>query len=118
MDHTSGYGAYGIMPGYLDKYTIGNRPNGTYTPRFRNLTDNNSEVILLEVMAIKAALCAWTGKACPPQIKGFGKRFKQAMRGPGPWVAYLAGFGEHLPNADSRMMLDEPKKFWYSTGTI
>ena len=46
-------------------------------------------------------------KAMAPQVKGFGVRFKQALRAPGPWIAYISGFGEHLPDLNSRMMLDE-----------
>lgn len=110
MDHVSGYGASGIMPGYLDKYTIGNRPNGTYTPRFRNLNNQKPEVDFVRGYGYQGGAKRMDWKVMSTQIKGFGKRFKQAMRAPGPWVGYLVAFGEHLPNANSRMMLDESKK--------
>ena len=40
-------------------------------------------------------------------IPGFGAGFKDALSRPGPWMMMLAGFGECLPNADNRMLLDE-----------
>src|SRR6185295_2590816 len=39
MDHCFGAGANGEMPGMLDRTSSGNRPNGIYIPRFRNVTD-------------------------------------------------------------------------------
>jgi choline dehydrogenase-like flavoprotein len=110
MDHTSGFGAHGIMPGYLDKYTIGNRPNGTYIPRFRNLNEDGADVDFVRGYGYQGGASRMDWKSMSTQIKGFGPRFKQAMRAPGPWIAYLSGFGEHLPNMDSRVMLDQHKK--------
>ena len=106
MDHTSGYGAYGIMPGNLDKYTIGNRPNGTYIPRFRNLQGQDRDADFIRGYGYQGGAMRMDWRTMSSQIKGFGVRFKQAMRAPGPWMAYMSAFGEHLPNADSRMMLD------------
>src|SRR4029077_2765273 len=37
MDHHMGAGASGAMPGHEDKMPFGNRPNGIYIPRFRNV---------------------------------------------------------------------------------
>ena len=37
MDHVMGGGADGIIPGHEDKDEFGNRPNGIYVPRFRNI---------------------------------------------------------------------------------
>lgn len=110
MDHTSGVGAFGVMPGYLDKYTIGNRPNGIYIPRFRNLTDNHEEVDFLRGYGYQGGAVRMDWKMMSGQVKGFGTRFKQALRAPGPWMAYLVAFGEHLPNAESRLVLDKVKR--------
>lgn len=109
MDHTIGNGAFGIMPGNLDKYHIGNRPNGTYIPRFRNLAGQDEGMDYLRGYGYQSGAMRLDWKAMAPQIKGFGTRFKQAMRAPGPWVAYLGGFGEHLPDRNSRMELDGSK---------
>src|SRR6266851_3356306 len=37
MDHHMGAGAGGELPGHEDKVPLGNRPNGIYIPRFRNV---------------------------------------------------------------------------------
>ncbi|MDX1530820.1 MAG: GMC family oxidoreductase, partial [Rhodothermales bacterium] len=37
MDHHFKCGAVGEVPGFEDRYTYGNRPNGIYIPRFQNL---------------------------------------------------------------------------------
>src|SRR5690349_16855257 len=37
MDHVTGSGASGMVPGYEDKIDVGDRPNGIYIPRFRNV---------------------------------------------------------------------------------
>jgi len=39
MDHCMGGGARGIIPGNEDKVVLGNRPNGIYVPRFRNVKE-------------------------------------------------------------------------------
>jgi choline dehydrogenase-like flavoprotein len=107
MDHTIGNGAFGIMPGNLDKYHIGNRPNGTYIPRFRNLSSQDRDMSFVRGYGYQGQAMRMDWKAMYPQIKGFGVRLKQAMRAPGPWVSFLGGFGEHLPDRNSRMALDD-----------
>jgi choline dehydrogenase-like flavoprotein len=107
MDHTIGNGAFGIMPGNLDKYHIGNRPNGTYIPRFRNLSGQDRDMSFVRGYGYQGQAMRMDWKAMYPQIKGFGVRLKQAMRAPGPWVSFLGGFGEHLPDRNSRMALDD-----------
>src|SRR5207248_1954910 len=42
MDHHFRVGASGAIEGLLDRYYQGNRPNGIYIPRFRNLGDDAS----------------------------------------------------------------------------
>jgi choline dehydrogenase-like flavoprotein len=42
MDHIMGGGASGRIDGPADRDTIGNRPNGVYVPRFRNIGKGKS----------------------------------------------------------------------------
>ncbi len=109
MDHTGGSGAYGIMPGFMDKYYSGNRPNGIYIPRFRNVKGQDSDVDFLRGYGYQGLAQRMDWKMMSGQIPGFGKRFKQALRAPGPWMMYLGGFGEHLPDKNSRMSLASNK---------
>src|SRR5207302_5144107 len=46
MDHHMGSGASGSMPGHEDKMPFGNRPNGLYIPRFRNVDKKHKDFIL------------------------------------------------------------------------
>ena len=109
MDHTSGLGAFGVIPGFMDQYTIGNRPNGIYIPRFRNLNGQDENADFVRGYGYQGGAMRMSWQQMQGQISGFGKRFKQAMRAPGPWVFFLGGFGEHLPDPDSRMSLDSSK---------
>src|SRR2546422_11571095 len=42
MDHTMGGGASGTLLGLEERRAIGNRPNGIYVPRFRNVKSKHS----------------------------------------------------------------------------
>lgn len=111
MDHTHGYGARGLMPGDLDKYIVGNRPNGFYIPRFKNLNNQSAEdsgFVRGYGYQGHTARADWSVMSSSI-VKGFGTRFKQAIRAPGPWGVGITGFGEHLPNVNNRMFLDPDK---------
>lgn len=110
MDHTIGSGAVGFMPGFENKVAYGNRPNGIYIPRFRNLAgDSDSQSFLrgygYQGQAIRSG---WSGTSS--NTPGFGAEFKHALRNPGPWMVFLSGFGECLPYHSNRIQLDERKK--------
>lgn len=105
MDHTDQSGAFGMMPGFMDKYPIGNRPNGFYIPRFRNLQGQDEGLNFQRGYGYQGAAMRLDWRSMYGQVGGFGKGFKRALRSPGPWVMFLAGFGEHLPRRDNRMYL-------------
>lgn len=45
MDHPFGAGAGGVLPGFEDRTSFGNRPNGIYVPRFRNVKDRQPDFV-------------------------------------------------------------------------
>ena len=49
MDHNFGAGAGAGYPGFLDRTTFGNRPNGFYIPRFRNVKTEQKDFLRLRV---------------------------------------------------------------------
>jgi choline dehydrogenase-like flavoprotein len=103
MDHVLGPGALGVIPGFDERYYAGNRPNGIYVPRFRNLTGRDADFARgygYQGMALRAG---WSRAA---QLPGFGRGFKEALRAPGPWLLILRGFGECLPRRENRVTLD------------
>lgn len=113
MDHVHEVGAFGIIPGFMDQYFVGNRPNGIYIPRFRNLGDNDEATDFVRGYGYQGGAMRMNWQQMYGQIGGFGKRFKQALRNPGPWLFFLAGFGEHLPEKSNRMSLNfqRPDRF-------
>lgn len=116
MDHTYATGAMGFFMGFNDKIDFGNRPNGVYIPRFQNVNGQEKEYLRGYNYQGGAMRPGLTGQAM--NTPGFGADFKHSLRPPGPWMMYLGGFGECLPNKDNRMVLLENKKDRYGTPQI
>lgn len=116
MDHTYATGAMGFFMGFNDKIDFGNRPNGIYIPRFQNVNGQEKEYLRGYNYQGGAMRPGLTGQAM--NTPGFGADFKHSLRTPGPWMMYLGGFGECLPNKDNRMVLLENKKDRYGIPQI
>jgi len=106
MDHIMGSGATGIMPGHEDRAQIGNRPNGIYMPRFRNIKDKHPDFVRGYGFQGSGMREGW-GRGS--EMPGFGADFKNMLRQPGPWRFTFAAFGECLPHPDNRMELNHDK---------
>ena len=105
MDHVTGGGASGVLPVLKDvPDTRGNRPNGIYIPRFRNLEDRQPDFLRGYGYQGSARLVKW-GHAM--DIPGFGAAFKKEVRETRPWQISLGGFGEHLPRYENFCELDK-----------
>jgi choline dehydrogenase-like flavoprotein len=107
MDHLGGIAASGVFPGYEDRYDSGRRPTRCYLPRFRNVTDRDERFLRGFAYQGGADRLDWKRGA---SMKGFGTSLKEALRGPGPWIFGLSGFGEMLPDKRNRVWLDERKR--------
>ena len=106
MDHIMGSGATGAIPGHEDRVQIGNRPNGIYMPRFRNIGDKHPNFVRGYGFQGGGKRDDW-GRGS--ETAGFGVDFKHMLREPGPWRFTFAMFGECLPNPDNRMELNKDK---------
>ena len=106
MDHHMGAGASGAMPGHEDKMPFGNRPNGIYIPRFRNVKTKQKDFLRGYGYQGGGAREGWSRGLHMP---GFGKDFKNALKMPGPWRMSVGGFGECLPNHDNYVEVDKSK---------
>ncbi len=108
MDHQYRAGGIGAYVDHMDKYHYGNRPNGTYIPRYRNLPGNEGEVDFIRGYGYQgmALRMSWT---MPLSKKGFGADYKNSLRQPGLWIMALTGFGECLPYESNRMVLHPTK---------
>ncbi|MBI1966857.1 MAG: GMC family oxidoreductase [Gemmatimonadetes bacterium] len=94
MDHTMGGGANGTIPGFEDRIERGDRPNGIYVPRYRNVRDQHPDFLRGYAFQGGAGRSGW-GRGSSQA--GFGPGFKHALRTPGPWRFTFYGFGECLP---------------------
>src|SRR6267143_1005502 len=108
MDHIMGGGASGRIDGPADRDTIGNRPNGIYVPRFRNLGAGSPKAKFLRGYGFQGGggRSDW-GRGV--EQAGFGADFKKSLRRPGPWGFSLYGFGEMLPKEENFVEIDKNK---------
>jgi choline dehydrogenase-like flavoprotein len=108
MDHHYGSGAGGRMPGFLDKRTIGNRPNGIYIARFRNVSKEHPDFLRGYGMQGGSGRSGWGRGSSMP---GYGAAFKQSLIDDlGGWSLSASGWGETLPHEDNRITLDPTVK--------
>ena len=109
MDHHFIVGAGGKVPGFLDRYYEGNRPNGFYIPRFRNLKGPGSDGLkFVRGYGYQggAGRDGWGRGAGEP---GIGVELKKRLHDPGQWQTGMTGFGECLPYERNRAWLDAEK---------
>lgn len=106
MDHVMGGGANGRIPGNDDRIELGNRPNGIYVPRFRNVKQKHP--LLLRGYGFQGG-GSREGWERGMELRGFGADFKRTLREPGAWMFSFYGFGECLPNHENFIELDKEK---------
>jgi choline dehydrogenase-like flavoprotein len=103
MDHTIGFGAFGIFPQFAGQQAIGNRPNNVYIPRFQNVGTRHPDFVRGYGYQGMGLPIGWSRGSGMP---GFGAEWKDALAGPAPWMMFLGGFGECLPQAENRVTLE------------
>ena len=107
MDHHFLVGAQGIYDGFRDKYYQGQRPNGIYIPRFRNvggITKPNHNFVRGYGFQGAASRQDWLG-----YVKELtaNKSIREISSEPGAWKMGIVGFGETLPYHDNKMTLNK-----------
>lgn len=108
MDHHFRVGAVGRLDGFNDRYYRGRRPGGAYIPRFRNLGGKTTErKDYLRGFGYQggADRTNWTRGVA--ELTRFGANLKADLIEPGPWRIGITGFGEHLPNHQNRLYLND-----------
>jgi choline dehydrogenase-like flavoprotein len=106
MDHLIGPSVFGILPNGPDSYYFGRRPTGLYIPRFRNVSEPG-EFLRGYGYQGAAMRTGGRGNAVAPQV--MGAELKKLTRTLGPWMVYISGFGEMLPNPENRVTLEKSK---------
>ncbi len=90
MDHCMGGGARGRVPGNEDRIQLGNRPNGIYVPRFRNVKQKHPLFLRGYGFQGSASRPKWERGA---EMRGFGAKFKHTLSRPGPWRCSFTASG-------------------------
>ena len=109
IDHTSGDGAWGIMPGFRDEFHLPNRPNGFYVPRFRNLAGKDEGADFFRGYAYQGLALRMNLKGVLSILSRKHDGLADGSRKPGPWIVSLTGFGECLPYESNRVYLRPDK---------
>lgn len=107
MDHIMGGGANGRIDAPMDKDSIGNRPNGIYVPRFRNVGKNTTTKFVRGYGFQGGGGRSDWGRGM--EQTGFGAEFKKSLRRPGTWGFSFYGFGEMLPKESNFVEIDKTK---------
>jgi choline dehydrogenase-like flavoprotein len=108
MDHHMGSGASGTMPGHEDKMPFGNRPNGIYVPRFRNVDAKTKQKNFIRGYGYQGG-GGREGWGRGSYMSGFGADFKNMLKKPGPWHMGFGGFGECLPYHSNYIEVNKDK---------
>jgi choline dehydrogenase-like flavoprotein len=115
MDHHMGSGAEGIMPGHEDKMPFGNRPNGIYVPRFRNVKTKQKDFLRGYGYQGGGERQGWERGL---RMAGIGAEFKNRISAPGNWTLNLGGFGECLPDHKNYVKIEKEKVDAWGIPTI
>ncbi len=107
MDHVGGASAIGMYPGFTDRYYRGRRPQANLIPRYRNV-DAQEDYLRGFSLGTMAFRSNWKlGSQFPV---GIGADAKKKLRDPGPWMIFVGGSAEMLPNSENRVTLHETRK--------
>jgi choline dehydrogenase-like flavoprotein len=102
MDHIYALHVAGVMPDGPATYYKGRRPTGLYIPRFRNVSEPGD---FLRGYGYQGGISRIGWRSTALTTPGIGAELKERTRKLGPWVAYVAGFGEMLPDPNNRVTL-------------
>ena len=118
MDHHFKVGASGLSDGFKDQYYKGQRPNGIYIPRFRNLNKQTARKDYLRGFGYQgsASRVDWTLPI--KELNHFGAKLKAELIAPGPWRFGIGSWGECLPYHENRLYLNETVRDKWGQPTV
>ena len=118
MDHHFKVGATGMSDDFADRYYRGNRPNGIYIPRFRNLNRETRQKDYLRGFGYQggASRVDWTRQV--KELSYFGSKLKADLIAPGPWRFGIGSWGECLPYHENRMYLNDDLRDKWGQPTV
>jgi choline dehydrogenase-like flavoprotein len=118
MDHHFKVGATGMSDDFADRFYRGNRPNGIYIPRFRNLNAATKQKDYLRGFGYQggASRTDWTRQI--KELSYFGSKLKADLIAPGPWRFGIGSWGECLPYHENRMYLSDKVRDKWGQPTV
>jgi choline dehydrogenase-like flavoprotein len=118
MDHHFKVGATGMSDEFADRYYRGNRPNGIYIPRFRNLNRETKQKDYLRGFGYQggASRVDWTRQI--KELSFFGSKLKADLIAPGPWRFGIGSWGECLPYHENRLYLNHALRDKWGQPTV
>jgi choline dehydrogenase-like flavoprotein len=115
MDHHFRTGASGTWEGDEDKFIFGDRPNGIYMPRYRNVGKDKRDYLRSFGYQGGGDRAGWQRVIAET---GFGADMKERATEPGPWTMGMMGFGECLPYYENKITLNRDQKDAWGLPTL
>jgi len=106
MDHHFKVGAGGVSDDFGDRFYKGQRPNGIYIPRFRNLDAQSRQKDYIRGFGYQGSGSRENWARGIKELSYFGADLKADLIAPGPWRFGIGSWGECLPYHDNRMFLN------------
>ncbi|MCE7795995.1 GMC family oxidoreductase [Sphingobium sufflavum] len=110
MDHLYALSVVGLLPKGPDTYYHGRRPTGLYIPRYRNLNPAGEGNDFVRGFGYQGGVSRMGWRSTALGLPGVGAELKDRARKLGPWMVYISGFGEMLPNPNNRVTLNANQK--------
>ncbi len=107
MDHMYALSTAGILRSGPDTYYKGRRPTGIYIPRYRNVTEESDGYV--RGYGFQGGASRIGGRPRAGEA-GIGAELKEKGHKLGPWMVFISGFGEMLPDPNNRVTLHPTRK--------
>jgi glucoside 3-dehydrogenase (cytochrome c) catalytic subunit len=118
MDHHFKVGAQGVSDDFADRFYRGQRPNGIYIPRFRNLDAQSRQKDYIRGFGYQGSASRENWARGIKELTTFGADLKADLIAPGPWRFGIGSWGECLPYHENRMYLNDKVRDKWGLPTV
>ena len=118
MDHHFRVGATGLSDDFGDRFYKGQRPNGIYIPRFRNLDARSRQKDYVRGFGYQGSASRENWARGIKELSVFGADLKADLIAPGPWRFGIGSWGECLPYHENRMFLSDTLRDKWGLPTV
>jgi glucoside 3-dehydrogenase (cytochrome c) catalytic subunit len=118
MDHHFRVGANGLSEDFGDRFYKGQRPNGIYIPRFRNLDAKSRQKDYIRGFGYQGSASRENWARGIKELSVFGADLKADLIAPGPWRFGIGSWGECLPYHENRLYLNSKVRDKWGLPTV